>query len=258
MNTHARKGTAVVRSLVAMWLLWSCGMPAWAADITVSAAASLTNAFQDIGREFESANPGSKVLFNFGSSGQLVQQITRGAPVDAFAAADQESMDRAEKGGAIERGSRFNFVRNEMVVVVPTGATTTVSNLADLGALAFTRIAIGNPESVPAGRYAKLALDKAGLWDALKERMVNTQNVRQALDYVARGEVDAGFVYASDARLLPARVKAAVKVDVPADILYPVAATRGGGNQRGGLAFVEFLKTETAQRILARYGFLKP
>lgn len=258
MNSLARKWTTMVRSLVAACLLCIAAIPAWAADITVSAAASLTNAFQDIGREFEAANPGSKILFNFGSSGQLVQQITRGAPVDAFASADQESMDRAEKGGAIERNSRFNFVRNEMVVVVPANSTSMVASLADLKATAFARITIGNPDSVPAGRYAKLALDQAGLWDALKEKMINTQNVRQALDYVVRGEADAGFVYATDARLLPARVKAAIKVDVPADILYPVAATRGGGNQRGGLAFVEFLKTETAQRILARYGFLKP
>lgn len=254
-----RKWTIMVRSIVALWCLVALGAPVSAAEITVSAAASLTNAFQDIAREFERANPGSKVLFNFGSSGQLVQQINRGAPVDAFASADQESMDRAEKGGAIERRSRFNFVRNEMVVVVPvTGGTAALSSLADLNAAAFARIAIGNPESVPAGRYAKLALEKAALWDSLKERMVNTQNVRQALDYVARGEADAGFVYATDARLLPARVMAAMKVDVPADILYPVAATRGGGNQRGGLAFVEFLKADAAQRILARYGFLKP
>lgn len=251
--------TSFIRKCVLALCLVSAGaLPAWAADITVSAAASLTNAFQDIGREFEAANPGSKILFNFGSSGQLVQQITRGAPVDAFASADQESMDRAEKGGAIERGSRFNFVRNEMVIVIPTGATTMVSSLADLRAAAFARITIGNPDSVPAGRYAKLAIEQAGLWDALKDKMINTQNVRQALDYVVRGEADAGFVYATDARLLPARVKAAIKINVPADILYPVAATRGGGNQRGGLAFVEFLKTETAQRILARYGFLKP
>ena len=251
--------TSFIRKCVLALCLVSAGAPsAWAADITVSAAASLTNAFQDIGREFEGANPGSKILFNFGSSGQLVQQITRGAPVDAFAAADQESMDRAEKGGAIERASRFNFVRNEMVVVVPADSAAGASGLADLKGSAFARIAIGNPDSVPAGRYAKLALDKGALWDALKEKMINTQNVRQALDYVARGEADAGFVYATDARLLPARVKVAFKVDVPANILYPVAATRGGGNQRGGLAFVEFLKTETAQRILARYGFLKP
>lgn len=252
------KYATMVRTLCAVSLVCLAVAPVSAADITVSAAASLTNAFQDIGREFETANPGTKVLFNFGSSGQLVQQINRGAPVDAFAAADQESMDRAEKGGAIERGSRFNFVRNEMVVVVPFGSSTELAAPAGLKAPAFARIAIGNPDSVPAGRYAKLALDKAGLWDALKDKMINTQNVRQALDYVVRGEADAGFVYTTDARLLPARVRTAIKVDVPADILYPAAATRGGGNQRGGLAFVEFLKTETAQRILARYGFLKP
>ena len=88
--------------------------------------------------------------------------------------------------------------------------------------------------------------------------MVNTQNVRQALDYVARGEADAGFVYATDALVMPARVKVAARIEVPAEILYPVAAIRGGGNQRGGIQFVAFLKSETAQRILARYGFLKP
>jgi len=248
----------VSRSLAALLFAWMIAGSAGAADITVSAASSLTNAFQDIGREFEKANPDSKVLFNFGSSGQLVQQIVRGAPVDAFAAADQESMDRAEKQGAIERSSRFNFTRNAMVLVVPADGTVTIANLGDLKAAAIGRIAMGNPDSVPAGKYAKIALDKAGLWDALKGRMVNTQNVRQALDYVARGEADAGFVYATDALVMPARVKVAARIEVPADILYPAAAIRGGGNQRGGFRFVEFLKTEAAQGILARYGFLKP
>jgi len=248
----------VSRSLAALLFAWMIAGSAGAADITVSAASSLTNAFQDIGREFEKANPDSKVLFNFGSSGQLVQQIVRGAPVDAFAAADQESMDRAEKQGAIERSSRFNFTRNAMVLVVPADGTVTIANLGDLKAAAIGRIAMGNPDSVPAGKYAKIALDKAGLWDALKGRMVNTQNVRQALDYVARGEADAGFVYATDALVMPARVKVAARIEVPADILYPAAAIRGGGNQRGGFQFVEFLKTEAAQGILARYGFLKP
>lgn len=228
-----------------------------AADITVSAAASLTNAFQDIGREFEAANPGSKVLFNFGASGQLVQQIVRGAPVDAFAAADQESMDRADKQGAIERSTRFDFTRNELVLVVPTDSSLAIANLGDLSATALGRIAMGNPDSVPAGKYAKLALEKAGLWDKLKGRMVNTQNVRQALDYVARGEADAGFVYATDALVMSTRVKVAARIEVPAEILYPVAAVRGGGNQAGGIRFVQFLKSDKAQQILARYGFLK-
>lgn len=246
------------RKLLTLLCAWLAAGTACAGDITVSAAASLTNAFQDIGREFEAANPGSKVLFNFGASGQLVQQIVRGAPVDAFAAADQESMDRAEKQGAVERSTRFNFTRNNLVLVVPADSTVAIANLGDLKAAAIGRIAMGNPDSVPAGKYAKLALDKAGLWESLKERMVNTQNVRQALDYVARGEADAGFVYATDALVMPARVKVAARIEVPAEILYPVAAIRGGGNQRGGIQFVAFLKSEMAQRILARHGFLKP
>jgi molybdate transport system substrate-binding protein len=234
------------------------GPTAWAGDITVSAAASLTNAFQEIGREFEKANPGERVLFNFGASGQLLQQIARGAPVDAFAAADQESMDRAQQQNLIDRASRFDFTRNRLVLAVPVGSNAAVGSIEDLRRDEIKRVAIGNPESVPAGKYAKLALDKAGLWDALKPKLINTQNVRQALDYVARGETDAAFVYLTDAQIMPARVRVAAPVDVPADILYPVAAVKGGGNARGGAQFVAFLKTDPARRILAKYGFLAP
>ena len=231
---------------------------AWAADITVSAAASLTNAFQEIGREFEKANPGERVLFNFGASGQLLQQIVRGAPVDAFVAADQESMDRAQQQNLIDRASRFDFTRNRLVLAVPAGSPVSIASVEDLRREEVKRIAIGNPESVPAGKYAKLALDKAGLWEPLKAKFINTQNVRQALDYVARGETDAAFVYLTDAQIMPARVRVAAPVEVPADILYPVAAVKGGGNARGGAAFVAFLKTEAPRRILAKYGFLEP
>lgn len=229
-----------------------------AADITVSAAASLTNAFQEIGREFERLNPGERVLFNFGASGQLLQQIARGAPVDAFAAADQQSMDRAQQQNLIDRASRFDFTRNRLVLAVPVDSSATVASVEDLRRDAIKRVAVGNPESVPAGTYAKLALDRAGLWDVLKPKLINTQNVRQALDYVARGETDAAFVYLTDAQTMPARVRVAAPVDVPADILYPVAAVKGGGNARGGARFAAFLKTEPARRILAKYGFLAP
>jgi molybdate transport system substrate-binding protein len=246
--------------LVALTFLLASVAPgtARAADITVSAAASLTNAFQEIGREFEKANPGERVLFNFGASGQLLQQIARGAPVDAFAAADQESMDRAQQQNLIDRPSRFDFTRNRLVLAVPAGSALPVGSLQDLQRDEVQRIAIGNPESVPAGKYAKLALDKARLWEALKPKLINTQNVRQALDYVARGETDAAFVYLTDAQIMPARVRVAAPVDVPADILYPAAAVKGGGNARGGAQFVAFLKSQPARRILAKYGFLEP
>jgi molybdate transport system substrate-binding protein len=229
-----------------------------AADITVSAASSLTNAFQEIGRRFERDHPGDRVLFNFGASGQLAQQIVRGAPVDVFAAADQDSMDKVEREGALDRATRRDFTRNALVLVVPADARTVVREPGDLRQASVRRIAIGNPESVPAGKYAKLALTRSGLWDVLQDRLIQTINVRQVLDYVARGEVDAGFVYATDALVMPQRVRNVLAVEVPVPILYPVAAVRGGGNRRGGAAFVEYLRSEPAREILARFGFLPP
>jgi molybdate transport system substrate-binding protein len=239
-------------------LLVVAATSAHAGDIIVSAGASLTNAFQEIGRAFELANPGERVLFNFGASGSLVTQIIRGAPVDAFAAADQDTMDKAQAAGALDRATRFNFVRNQLVIAVPIDSTLGIAGPQDLLKAGVARVAMGNPESVPAGRYAKLALEKAGLWEAVKARAINTVNVRQALDYVSRAEADAGFVYLTDAMIMPKRVKVASRVDVPEEILYPVAAVRGGGNYAGGKAFVQFLRTPPAVAILEKYGFGRP
>ncbi len=229
-----------------------------AADMVVSAAVSLRDAFVEIGREFERTNPQHKAQFNFGASGQLLQQIARGAPVDVFAAADQDTMDRAEQQNLIDRRTRLNFTRNRLVLVVPADAKSVPAQLSALGEPAFQRIAIGNPDAVPAGRYAKGALEAAGLWDTLKPKFVNTQNVRQALDYVARGEVDAGFVYMTDAALMPFRVKVAMEVPTREPALYPAAVIKGGGNGNGAALFVKFLQSDAAQRILAKYQFLKP
>ncbi len=231
---------------------------ACAVDVTVSAAASLRDAFTDIAREFERANPQHKVLLNFGASGQLLQQISRGAPVDVFAAADQDTMDRAESQNLVMRETRVNFTRNQLVLAIPVDAGSVPKALGDLGGPGFQRIAIGNPDSVPAGRYAKSALDKAKLWDTLKPRLVNTQNVRQALDYVARGEADAGFVYLTDAALMPERIRIAFTVPLDIDVLYPIAVVKGGGAADVGRAFAKFVSSDKAQAILARFRFGKP
>jgi molybdate transport system substrate-binding protein len=229
-----------------------------AADVVVSAAASLTNAFTDIGKEYEKANPGTKVLLNFASSGQLLQQISRGAPVDVFASADQETMDKAVKQNLIVRDTRRDFVRNKLVVVVPSDSRADLKSLDGLKSADIKRIAVANPETVPVGRYAKHSLESAGLWDGLKDKYISTTNVRQSLDYVARGEVDAGFVYLTDALIMPTRVKNAFEAPLSGEILYPVAAVKGNGNENGARAFLEFLKGDSAQAILARYGFQKP
>jgi len=231
---------------------------ACAADLVVSAAASLTNAFTDIGKEFEKAKPGNKVLFNFAASGQLLQQISRGAPVDVFASADQETMDRAAKQNLIWKDSRQDFVRNKLVVVVPGDSKVDLKSLEGLKAAEVKRIAVANPESVPVGRYAKQSLESAGLWDALKEKYISTTNVRQSLDYVARGEVDAGFVYLTDALLMPNRVRNAFEAPLSAEILYPIAVVKGNGNEDAARAFIAYLKEDAARKILQKYGFGQP
>ena len=169
------------KHFVAVLALTCLTATAGATDIIVSAASSLTNAFNDIGKEFEKANPGHKVLFNFAGSGALLQQIARGAPVDVFAPADQDTMDKAAAQNLILRSSRTDFARNTLVVVVPADADLTLVDLEGLRSASIKRIAIGNPETVPAGKYAKAALEASRLWDVLKDKMINTQNVRQSL-----------------------------------------------------------------------------
>jgi molybdate transport system substrate-binding protein len=227
-------------------------------DLTVSAAASLTNAFQDIGRAYEQAHPGDKVLFNFGASGSLLQQISRGAPVDVLASADLDTMDRAEKQNLIVRDARANFASNRLVLVVPAGSSLQIGSVAELEQAAVQRIAIGIPDSVPVGRYAKGALERAKLWERLLPRMVFGQNVRQCLDYVARGEVDAGFVYATDARVAAPKVKVALELAADQPILYPLAAVKGNGNERAGRRFVDFVRSPAGQAILSKHGFGPP
>lgn len=246
----------ILSILAGATLLWSAAV--LAADLVVSAASSLTNAFTDIGKAYEKARPGSKVLFNFAASGQLLQQIARGAPVDVFASADQETMDRAAKRNLLVKGTRKDFVRNKLVVVVPGDAGTHLKSLEGLKADAIRRIAVANPETVPVGRYAKQSLEGVGLWDLLQPKYINTGNVRQSLDYVSRGEVDAGFVYLTDAQIMPNRLRVAFEVPLASGILYPVAAVKGNGNENGARDFLAFLDSEAARKILQTYGFGVP
>src|SRR5262245_53695209 len=234
------------------------GLPAFAADLTVSAAASLTNAFRDLAPMFEAANPGAKVLYNFGASGALLQQIDKGAPVDVFVSADQETMDQAQGKGLVQAAQRRNFVSNALVVIVPNTTAHMPKAVADLTQPTYQRIAIGLPASVPVGRYTKGVLEAAGHWAAIEPKIVGANNVRQALDYVARAEVDAGFAYATDAALMPDKVKVALVVPTPTPILYPAAPIAASANAALANRFVEFVLSAPAQAVLAKYGFGKP
>ena len=244
--------------VVALILAATVGLSTYAADLTVSAAASLTNAFKDLAPIFESANPGTKVQLNFAASGVLLQQIAKGAPVDVFASADQQTMDEAQKQGLVQQAARRNFVSNALVVIVPATSGKTVATLKNLTQPPFERVAIGLPASVPVGRYTKGVLEAEGLWVAMEPRMIGAQNVRQALDYVARGEVDAGFAYSTDAALMPDKVKVALTVATTQPILYPVAPIAASANLATAQRFVDFLGSPPAQAVLTKYGFGKP
>jgi molybdate transport system substrate-binding protein len=247
-----------VRSLAASAVLFALLGAAEAADLTVSAASSLSNAFRELAPAFEAQNPGTRLLFNFAASDTLLAQIVKGAPVDVFAAADQETMDRAEAQKLLLPGSRRNFAGNDLVLVTPLEGGHAVSGLADLEKPGFKRIALGRPEGVPAGRYAKGALEAAKLWGAVEPKAIYAVNVRQALDYVARAEVDAGFVYATDASVQKDKVKIVLLVPTATLIRYPVAAVSGGSKAAEARKFIEYLLSPAGQTVLARHGFRKP
>jgi molybdate transport system substrate-binding protein len=224
----------------------------------VSAAASLTNAFRDIAPQFEAKEPGTHVQLNFGASGALLQQIAKGAPADVFASADQETMDQAQAQSLVKAAQRKNFVSNALVVIVPAQAKAVPTSLGDLARPAYGKVAIGLPASVPVGRYTQAVLDKAGLWGAIEPKTIGAQNVRQALDYVARGEVDAGFVYATDAALMPGKVTVAFTVPTEKPILYPIAPLADSQQPEAARRFAAFVLTPPAQAVLAKYGFGRP
>ncbi|UTF51437.1 molybdate ABC transporter substrate-binding protein [Desulfomicrobium sp. ZS1] len=229
--------------------------PAMAKDLLVSAAASLTNAFTEMKEPFEKAHPGTSLVLNFASSGALLKQMEQGAPVDVFASADQATMDKAEK--LMDPATRADFAGNSLVLIVPADSTLSLRNPEELKDEAFKLVAIGNPDSVPVGRYTKGALE-AGLYEALTPKFVLAETVRQALDYVARGEVQAGFVFATDAALRADKVKVAAEVTGHKPIIYPIALLAASQNKDMGQAFVNFVKSEEGQAILGKFGFKKP
>jgi molybdate transport system substrate-binding protein len=244
--------------LLALALTLAMALPAQAADLTVSAAASLTDAFNAVKTEFMKTHPGVKVTMNFAASGALLSQMEQGAPVDVFASADQKTMDQATEKKLIDVPTRVNFAQNSLVLTVPAANPAKVKDLASLKTAVVKRVAIGNPETVPAGRYTKAALTKLGEWDALSPKFVMAESVRQVLDYLARGEVDAGFVYGTDAKKGGDKVKVTAEIPLEKPVSYPIAVLAASPSKKEAAAFVAFVTSPQGQKILAEFGFKKP
>ena len=223
--------------------------------LLVSTAMSLRDAFTEAGRQFEKNHPGTRIQFNFASSGTLATQIIRGAPVDVFASASRHHMDRVARAGLVQAGHRHDLAKNTLVIVQPRGQGRRLHTVTDLRKAG--KIAIGNPKTVPAGRYARALLQHHQLWSPLKKRLIYGEHVRQVLDYVARGEVDAGLVYGTDYRQRRADL-ILVATATPGShppIVYPVALLKGTRQKDLALRFIKFLRAPEGQRILVKHGF---
>lgn len=225
-----------------------------AEEVHLSVAASMTDAFKELDAAFAAGHPGVAMLPNFGSSGALAKQVAQGAAADLFVSANAEWMTYLEKEGKIARQTVRDLARNTLVLVGPQ--TVPVNSLSDLDAM--QRIAIGSPRSVPAGQYAEQAMRAAGVYERLAaaKKLVMAQDVRQALLYADRGEVDGAFVYRTDALLAK---KAVILYTVPADlhdaISYPMGLTADGEKNSAARAFYDFLAGPDAMKILEKYGF---
>lgn len=230
---------------------------ALAAEITVFGAASLTNAFNDLAQRFMEKHPEHQVVHSFAASDVLLQQILNGAPADVFAAADATAMDRAEQEQVIDAGTRKNFAHNEVVLVVPKDNPLQIHSLSDLKEKGVQRIGYGNPRSVPAGRYTQLGLDETQ-WEWLQSHGIQGQNVRQVLDYVVRNEVDAAFVFLTDAQQVSPKLEIIEKLPLSPLPSYPmarVARAQDDGQLAATLQYMDFVLSAEGQEILSRYGF---
>jgi molybdate transport system substrate-binding protein len=241
--------------IVGLALVLTAACPAGAADIMVFAAASLTDSLRAIRTSYES-NATDHIDFNFAGSSTLARQIAEGAPADIFFSADEAKMDGLAAKGLIDPDTRQSRLGNSLVVVVPADSSLTVRAAADLTQPQVERIALADPQAVPAGIYAKAWLQKSGLWSALQSRVVPTENVRAALAAVESGNVEAGVVYKTDAAISH-KVKVAYVVpvaDAP-DISYPVALIKDAPEPAAARKFMAYLASPAAAKIFVQFGF---
>ncbi len=244
-----------------MWRLLFLALISTAANqvaaetVRVYAAVSLTHALQEIASVYDSTT-GDHVVFNFAASNVLAQQIQAGAPADAFVSADETKMDGLEKRGLLLEGTRRSLLSNQLVIIVNTARPAPVTRPEDLTATGIRRLALADPDIVPAGIYAKAYLRSRGLWRDLTDKIIPTEDVRAALVAVESGNVDAGIVYTTDAAISKrVRIAYVVPVAEGPPISYPVAALRSGRNPEGGRRFAAHLASEGALSVFRAHGF---
>ncbi|MUT68707.1 molybdate ABC transporter substrate-binding protein [Paenibacillus sp. NEAU-GSW1] len=223
-------------------------------ELTISAAASLKDALHEIGDLYADEHNNVELLFNYGASGALQQQIEQGAPADLFLSAAAKNMNALVEQELIVPDSAADLLKNELVIIVPKDAGRKLASISDV--MQVKKLAIGIPETVPAGSYAKEALEYAGLWNELEERTVQAKDVRQVLQYVETGNADAGFVYKTDAMASSkAVISLAVDPQSYSPIVYPMGIVKATKHAEEAKQFYTYLRSKQAAVIFEKFGF---
>ena len=252
--------TGLILLMFISTLLVGCGSQAEKSvevtELTVSAAASLKDAMEEIKTIYAQDNSKVTITYNFGGSGALQQQIEQGAPADMFISAATRNMDPLESKGLLADGTRKDLLLNQVVLIVPKDAST-ITDWNGLTSDKIKKVALGEPDSVPAGKYGQEILTKLGIWEQVKGKAVYVKDVRQVLNYVETEDVDAGIVYQTDAK-----VSDKVKVVAPAPngshtpVVYPMAIMKSSKNTTAAKEFADFLAGEKAKVVFEKYGFV--
>lgn len=243
------------RLLAGFLFLALSAIPATAAELKISAAASLSEAMTEIAVLYEKEH-GEKPQLNFGGSNALARQIRAGAPCDVFLSADEATLNQLLEENLLHANSVTKLLGNTLVVITPASSPLKISGAADLASPSIRHLALGDPAAVPAGVYARTWLEGQGQWGAISGKVVATENVRAALAAVASGNAEAGVVYQTDA-MISKEVRTAYQVpeDQMPPIIYPVAATKASPDPGKAIRFISFLKSEPVLTVFGKHGF---
>ena len=257
------KKIALLLSCLALFVLAGCGTAPSASDakkdsveLQVSAAASLTDAMNELATEYAKEHPQTKLVFNFGSSGALQQAIENGGAADVFVSAAQKQMNALDEKKLLADGTRVDLLINDVVLIT---AKDSKLNLPDFKAVLdpqVAHIALGEPKGVPVGQYSEEVFTKLGILDDVKARAVYGSDVRQVLAWVETGDADCGVVYATDAAISDkVKVAAVAPADTHKPIVYPAAVLKDAKNMNEAKDFLAFLQTDAAKKVFEKYGF---
>jgi molybdate transport system substrate-binding protein len=245
----------LVGLLLALVVISGCARPA-SVELNVSAAASLTDALQEVNNLYMQKHNNVTITANFAASGILQKQIEQGAPADVFISAAAKQMDALQAGGLIINATRRDLLNNKIVLVVPSNSTLNISAFTDLLKEDVKQIAIGDPEFVPSGIYGKQALEAYGIYEQLQEKLILQIDTPHVLGFVESGNVDAGIIYSTDAALT---TKVKIAADAPAEvnsqIVYPAAVIKASKNVEAAQDYIDFLIGGDAGAIFEKYGF---